>query len=130
MVLQPQVAVVVVGSPAYQRSELSEFFGCRRVWIVPADDDIVELSRQVWTYRKARRSGTWRAALDLAAGLVEVFFFASAIGSYQWHGLRKDTENQMHPATPSMRLFMAALIVGEIGGFLVLLAGFLHAWWS
>ena len=25
---------------------------------------------------------------------------------------------------------LAALIVGEIGGFLVLLAGFLHAWWS
>ncbi|HEX7740517.1 MAG TPA: hypothetical protein VF426_12805 [Marmoricola sp.] len=72
----------------------------------------------------------WPWQVDLAAGLVEVFFFASAIGSYQWHGLRKDTENQMHPATPSMRLFMAALIVGEIGGFLVLLAGFLHAWWS
>jgi len=64
-----EVAVVVVGTPSYQRSELSEFFGCRRVWIVPADDDIVELSRQVWTNRRVRRSGTWRAAVDLASGL-------------------------------------------------------------
>jgi len=64
-----EVAVVVVGSPSYERSELSEFFGCRRVWIVPRDDDIVELSRQVWTNRKARRSGTWRAAVELASGL-------------------------------------------------------------
>lgn len=64
-----EVAVVVVGSPAYQRGELSEFFGCRRVWIVPSDDNVVELSRQAWTNRKARRSGTWRAAVELASGL-------------------------------------------------------------
>ncbi len=25
-------------------------------------------------------------------------------------------------------MFLAALIVGEIGGFVVLLAGFVHAW--
>lgn len=61
-----EVAVVVVGSPPYDRGELSEFFGCRRVWVVPAADDVVDISREVWTNRRARRSAVWRAALSLA----------------------------------------------------------------
>lgn len=61
-----EVAVVIVGSPAYDRGELSRFFGCRRVWVVPAADDVVELSRQAWTNRRVRRSPIWRAAVSLA----------------------------------------------------------------
>jgi hypothetical protein len=64
-----EVGVVVVGSPSYDRGELSEFFGCRRVWVVPSSDDLVDLSRQVWTNRRARRSAVWRAAVELAAGI-------------------------------------------------------------
>ncbi|MDN5745985.1 MAG: hypothetical protein L0H31_12790 [Nocardioidaceae bacterium] len=70
----------------------------------------------------------WAWQVDLIAGLVQVLFFVSAIGSYQVHGLRRDTDNQMrHPGGP-LQVFMIALIIGEIGGFLVLLAGFVHAW--
>jgi hypothetical protein len=40
------------------------------------------------------------------------------------HGLRKDTTNQLAEPSAAIRLFMQLLIVGEIGGFAVLLAGF------
>ena len=70
----------------------------------------------------------WAWQVDLAAGLVEVVFFVAAIGSYQWHGLRRDTDNQLRGGGPALRGFMGALIAGEIGGFVVLLAGFVHAW--
>lgn len=62
-----EVGVVVVGSPPYERGELSTFFGCRQVWTVPAADDLVEISRQVWTNKRVRRSPLWRAAVGLAA---------------------------------------------------------------
>lgn len=70
----------------------------------------------------------WPWQVDLAAGLVQAFFFVAAIASYQFHGLRQDTDNQLRHPAGSMRAFMAALIVGEVGGFVVLLAGFVHAW--
>ena len=61
------VGVVVVGAPAYERGELSSFFGCRQVWIVPDDKDLIEISRQVWSNRRVRRSPVWQAALAVAA---------------------------------------------------------------
>ncbi len=70
----------------------------------------------------------WPTTVDLVAGLVQVFFFVAAIASYQWHGLRRDTDNQLRHPDRGIRGFMAALIVGEVGGFAVLLAGFCHAW--
>jgi hypothetical protein len=70
----------------------------------------------------------WPTWVDLSAALVPVMFFVAAVASYQWHGLRRDTDNQFRDASPAMSWFMLALIVGEIGGFVVLLAGFLHAW--
>lgn len=74
--------------------------------------------------------------VDLAAVAVVAFFFAFAIGSYVLHGLLRDTDNQF--ATPhvlgplelppvAIHGAMVALIVGEIGGFLVLFAGALPA---
>lgn len=71
----------------------------------------------------------WAWQVDLTAALVQVGFFAAAIASYQYHGLRQDTDNQFRNAGPSTTGFMVALIIGEIGGFLVLLAGFVHAWY-
>ena len=42
--------------------------------------------------------------------------------------MRGDTDNQLWGSPPAAAWFMGALIVGEIGGFLVLLAGFVRAW--
>lgn len=70
----------------------------------------------------------WPWQVDLAAGLVQVFFFITSIASYQLHGLRRDTENQLQHPGGLIRTFMYLLIAGEIGGFLVLFAGFMHAW--
>ena len=62
----------------------------------------------------------------LAAGAMALFFFAAVFG-YNVHGLRRDTDNQMRDAGPEIRAFMVALIVAEIAGWLVLIAGFLDA---
>ena len=70
----------------------------------------------------------WPTWVDLGAAAVVVFFFVSAIGSYQWHGLRKDTDNQFRNPHAGLGWFMIVLIIGELGGFLVLLVGFLQAW--
>lgn len=79
--LAVEVGVVVVGSPSYDRGELSTFFGCRQVWVVPAADELVELSRQVWTNRRSRRSPVWRAAVSLAADISVPVVFGAQRGS-------------------------------------------------
>lgn len=71
---------------------------------------------------------TWPTAVDLTAGLVVTFFFVGAIASYHWHGVRRDTDNQLRHPDRATRGFMVALIFGEIGGSAVLVAGFLRAW--
>ena len=43
------------------------------------------------------------------------------------HGLRRDTDNQFREPVPGTHAFMYALIVAEIAGFAVLLAGFADA---
>lgn len=70
----------------------------------------------------------WPTAVNLVAALVVLAFFAGAIASYCLHGLRRDTTNQFRGPIPlALRLSMYALIVGEIGGFLVPFTGFVHA---
>ncbi len=64
------------------------------------------------------------AAVNLIAAFVPIFFFAAAIAGYSIHGLRRDTDNQFRDPVSGTHAFMWALIVGEIGGMLVLLAGF------
>lgn len=66
----------------------------------------------------------WPAWVNLAAAGVVVFFFVGAILTYISHGARRDTVNQFQGADGRTALAMAALITGEIGGFVVLLAGF------
>lgn len=66
----------------------------------------------------------WPAWVNLVATMVAVFFFVAAIGSYILHGARRDTDNQFDPPVPGTRLAMALLILGEMGGFAVVLAGF------
>ena len=60
----------------------------------------------------------------LAAAAMSIFFFAS-VASYNFHGWRQDTENQLESPGGEIRAYMWALIVAEIAGWLVLFAGFL-----
>jgi hypothetical protein len=60
----------------------------------------------------------------LAAGAMAFYFFAAVVG-YVWHGWRQDTDNQFRDPVRGTHAFMVALIVAEIGGWLVLVAGFL-----
>jgi len=70
----------------------------------------------------------WPQWLNLVAAMTIVIFFIGAIVSYIIHGAKRDTTNQMSQPGRSIHVGMAALIVGEIGGFVVLFAGFLRAW--
>jgi hypothetical protein len=67
----------------------------------------------------------WPTWVNVTAAMVVVFFFVSATVSYVVHGALRDTTNQFDDVTWIKRMSMAALIVGEIGGFGVLLAGFI-----
>ncbi|BBX28687.1 hypothetical protein [Mycolicibacterium alvei] len=66
----------------------------------------------------------WPTWVNLTAAMVLVFFFVVAIGSYIEHGAKRDTTNQFEHPTGALHAGMVALIVGEVGGFAVLLAGF------
>ena len=67
----------------------------------------------------------WPAWVNLTAAMVAVFFFVAAILSYIYHGARRDTVNQFENPDRATGISMVLLIVGEIGGFAVLLAGFI-----
>ncbi|MEV0252186.1 hypothetical protein AB0H76_36760 [Nocardia sp. NPDC050712] len=69
----------------------------------------------------------WPTAVNLAADIVILIFFLAAIVSYIVHGLLRDTTNQFDGQTsnPGTHISMIALIIGEVGGFLVLFTGFL-----
>jgi len=69
----------------------------------------------------------WSTLVNLLAAGAMAFYFFAAVAGYALHGWRRDTTNQMHPATPALRGFMATLIAAEIGGFLVLVVGFLDS---
>jgi hypothetical protein len=60
----------------------------------------------------------------LAAGALTFYFYA-AVATYVLHGWREDTDNQFRDPMTGLALLMAALIISEIGGWLVLLAGFI-----
>ncbi|ALI25806.1 hypothetical protein XA26_19590 [Mycolicibacterium fortuitum] len=72
----------------------------------------------------------WPDWVDLTAAMVLVFFFLAAILSYIVHGARRDTTNQFERPSPGMHISMVLLIVGEIGGFAVLLVGFAVGQWA
>jgi preprotein translocase subunit SecG len=67
----------------------------------------------------------WPVWVNLTAAMVVVFFFVGAIVGYISHGVRRDTENQFDPPARGTGTFMALLILGEIGGFAVVFAGFI-----
>lgn len=86
----------------------------------------------------AQMSGAsaWSNAVNLAAAVVLVLYFAAAVFSYAVHGALRDTDNQLkHPhqlgkrtiKSSVMRAFLISLIVAEIGAFLVIFSGYLAA---
>lgn len=70
----------------------------------------------------------WPDSVNLTAALIIVVFFVGAILTYVGHGARRDTTNQFDGAGPAIHAAMVALIVAEIGGFGVLLSGFVVGW--
>lgn len=78
----------------------------------------------------------WPEWVNVLGVLASVLFFALAVGSYILHGALQDTRNQLQkphafgsrflPAW-TITTFMWVLVVAEIGGFLVLFAGFAAA---
>lgn len=68
----------------------------------------------------------WSTAVNLIAAFAVIAFFVGAIAGYISHGLRRDTDNQFREGDRPVGLhpFMWTLIVVEIAGFSVLLAGF------
>ncbi|MFF7458328.1 hypothetical protein [Kitasatospora sp. NPDC008115] len=69
----------------------------------------------------------WPAAVNLTAAGAMVLLFLVTIANYTRLGLQGVTENQMHNPPRSMQGMLAVLVLGEIGGFLVLLCGFASA---
>jgi hypothetical protein len=68
----------------------------------------------------------WSTAVNLIAAFAVIAFFVGAVVGYIWHGATRDTENQFKEGEGPTGLhpFMWTLIVVEIAGFTVLLAGF------
>ena len=64
--------------------------------------------------------------VNLLASLALAVYFYAAVASYALHGWRRDTDNQFRHPVAGTHAFMVTLIVGEFGGGLVLVAGFLH----
>ena len=69
----------------------------------------------------------WSTLVNLLAAGALILFFVAAVVGYMVHGLRRDTDNQFRDPVPGTHGFMVALILAEIGGFAVLLAGFADA---
>ncbi len=78
------------------------------------------------------RLSAWPPWVNVIAVAAPVAFFASAVAAYALHGVLRDTDNQLrrphrlgrgHVHGGVMSLYIYALIVCEIGGFLVLLTG-------
>jgi hypothetical protein len=69
----------------------------------------------------------WSTAVNLVAAGALAFYFFAAVAGYMFHGWKRDTDNQFRRPVRGMDAFMASLIVAEVGGWLVLVAGFLDA---
>mgnify|MGYP001579609159 CR=1 FL=1 len=67
-------------------------------------------------------------AFELAATAAPLFFFAATIVTYIALGVRREQDTQFRQRTFVTTWGMYLLIVGEIGGVAVLLAGALRTW--
>jgi hypothetical protein len=80
------------------------------------------------------QASAWSESINFWGVAASVLFFALAVASYVLHGMLKDTRNQLrrpHKLGPThlpgflMVAFMVALIVAEVGGFMILFTGYL-----
>jgi hypothetical protein len=69
----------------------------------------------------------WSETVDVIAAFVVIAYFLAAIGSYIYHGAKRDTDNQIRDPARGSGAFFWSLVVAEISGFSVLLAGFVSA---
>jgi len=69
----------------------------------------------------------WSTLVNLLAAGAMAFYFFAAVAGYVVHGWKRDTDNQFRRPVRGTNVFMANLIAAEIGGWLVLVAGFLDA---
>ena len=69
----------------------------------------------------------WSEAVNLAAALAVIAFFIGAVVGYSYHGAKRDTTNQFVDPVRGTHAYMWALIVVEIAGTVVLVAGFVDA---
>jgi heme/copper-type cytochrome/quinol oxidase subunit 2 len=69
----------------------------------------------------------WNVIVNLLSAGAVVLFFVASIGTYVYHGWRRDTDNQLRDQVRGTTAFMIALIIAEIGGFTVLVLGFVRA---
>jgi hypothetical protein len=69
----------------------------------------------------------WSTAVNLIAAFAVITFFVAAILGYVYNGITRDTDNRFREGDglPGLHVFMWLLIVVEIAGFSVLLAGFI-----
>lgn len=68
----------------------------------------------------------WSTPVNLVAAFSVIFFFVAAVSGYIWQGARRVTDNQFRDPFPGLHAFMWALLVVEIAGFSMLLAGFVE----
>ncbi len=68
----------------------------------------------------------WSELVNLIAAGAMTFHFFAAVASYVVLARQAKTENQWRDPFPGTHVFMISLIVAEIGGWLVLIAGFLQ----
>jgi hypothetical protein len=69
----------------------------------------------------------WPTVVNVAASVAIVGMFAGTLANYVRLALQATTDNQMRDMKSSLRGVREALIIGEIGGTVVLLAGFASA---
>ncbi|MDX6651294.1 MAG: hypothetical protein QOJ38_75 [Solirubrobacterales bacterium] len=70
---------------------------------------------------------SWGTTVNAVAAFTVIGYFLAAIGSYISHGARRDTDNQIRDPVRGTSAFFWSLVVAEIAGFSVLLAGFADA---
>jgi hypothetical protein len=66
----------------------------------------------------------WGTVVNLLAAGAMGFYFFAAVAGYVLHGWQRDTDNQFRDPMPGLHGFMVSLMVAEIGGWLVLIVGF------
>ena len=67
----------------------------------------------------------YSTTVQICAAATPLAFFAITIAGYIAHGLKDDTDNIFSERNFTTTWYMYALIVGEVGGFAIILWGFL-----